>query len=78
MDSKSSLPLLLPVSWVVFSLGPRFSSDWLEEKLGHTGNNFNRYPVPKELWYTPKERKGFVVRMRLKNGTQIGSFEKGM
>jgi type II secretion system protein G len=65
------LPLTSPVTWVVFSLGPRFSEEWLEEKLGLE----NRYPVPKELWFTPKERRGFIVRMRLKNGIQIGSFE---
>lgn len=68
---KSSFSLLSPVSWVVFSLGPRFSDEWIEEKLGFE----NRYPVPKELWYTPKQRRGFIVRMRLKNGVQIGSFE---
>jgi prepilin-type N-terminal cleavage/methylation domain-containing protein len=73
-ESKSSLALLLPVSWVVFSLGPRFSERWLEEKLGLE----NRYPVPKELWYSPKERRGFIVRMRLKNGSQIGSFGGSM
>jgi prepilin-type N-terminal cleavage/methylation domain-containing protein len=66
-------PLVSPVSWVVFSLGPNFSQDWLDEKLG--ADNSNRYPVPKELWYTPKERRGFIVRMRIKNGSQIGSFE---
>jgi hypothetical protein len=55
----------------VFSLGPDFSEQWLEEKLGFE----NRYPVPKELWYTSEQRRGFVVRMRLRNGTQIGSFE---
>lgn len=64
-------PLLSPVTWVVFSLGPRFSEKWLEEKLGFE----NRYPVPKELWYTSEQRRGFIVRMRLKNGAQIGSFE---
>lgn len=73
--NHSSFSLVSPVSWVVFSLGPRFSEEWLEEKLGSEGRNFNRYPVPKELWYTPEQRKGFVVRMRLKNGMQIGSFE---
>ncbi len=78
LESKSSLALLLPVSWVVFSLGPRFSEEWLEEKLGFEGKNFKRYPVPKELWYTPKKRKGFIVRMRLKNGSQIGSFGGSM
>jgi prepilin-type N-terminal cleavage/methylation domain-containing protein len=71
--NKSLFPQVSPVSWVVFSLGPRFSHDWLNEKLG--ADNSNRYPVPKELWYTPKERKGFIVRMRIKNGSQIGSFE---
>lgn len=72
-ENKSRLSLLSPVSWVVFSLGPRFKQSWLEEKLG--ADDFNRYPVPKELWYTPKQRKGFIVRMRLKDETQIGSFE---
>lgn len=71
LENHSSFALTCPVSWVVFSLGPRFDSDWLEEKLGSE----NRYPVPKQLWYTPEERRGFIVRMRLKNGTQIGSFE---
>jgi type II secretory pathway pseudopilin PulG len=70
-EKHSSFTLLSPVSWVVFSLGPRFREEWLEGKLSLE----NRYPIPRELWYTPKERKGFVVRMRLKNGTQIGSFE---
>jgi prepilin-type N-terminal cleavage/methylation domain-containing protein len=70
-NEKCQLPLLSPVTWVVFSLGPDFSEEWLEEKLGFD----NRYPVPKQLWYTSEQRKGFVVRMRLRNGTQIGSFE---
>ncbi len=68
---KSLLPLQLPVRWVVFSLGPRFSEQWLEEKLGFE----SRYPVPKELWYTPKQRRGFIVRIQLQNGSQVGSFE---
>lgn len=78
--NKHLFPLVSPVSWVVFSLGPRFSHDWLDEKLYNDIDtaSTNRYPVPKELWYTPKERRGFIVRMRIKNGSQIGSFEKGM
>jgi hypothetical protein len=76
-------PLVSPVSWVVFSLGPRFGQDWLNEKLDADiscdmcPSSINRYPVPKELWYVPKERRGFIVRMRIKNGSQIGSFEGG-
>ena len=69
-------PKTSPVSWVVFSLGPRYSEKWHVEKLGEDG--YARYPVPKELWYTPKERRGFIVRMRLKNGAEIGSFERGL
>jgi type II secretion system protein G len=72
--NHSSFSLVSPVSWVIFSLGPDFSEEWLEENLGE-GKDAKRFPVPKELWYTPKERKGFVVRMRLKNGTHIGSLE---
>jgi prepilin-type N-terminal cleavage/methylation domain-containing protein len=43
-----------PVAWAVFSLGPRFEEEWLDEKLDME----NRYPVPKELWYSPAERRG--------------------
>lgn len=72
--NHSLFSLMSPVSWVVFSLGPDFSDEWVKEKLGE-GRDSKRYPVPKELWYTPKQRRGFIVRMRLKNGTHIGSFE---
>ncbi len=60
-----------PVAWVVFSLGPKFSEEWLEEKAGID----SRYPVPRELWYSRESHRGFVVRVQLKNGTPIGSFE---
>jgi prepilin-type N-terminal cleavage/methylation domain-containing protein len=60
-----------PVAWVLFSLGPRFEEQWLQEKLRLE----NRYPVPRELWYPADGHRGFIVRMQLKNGTQIGSFE---
>ena len=33
------------------------------------------YPVPKRTWYDPKTGTGVIVRMRLKKGRQIGSFE---
>lgn len=71
-DSKSSFALQAPVTWVVFSLGPKFDEKRLEEQLGLE----SRFPVSKELWYTPKKRRGFIVRMRLKDGSQAGSFSK--
>ncbi len=58
-----------PIKWVVFSVGPNFDEDWLLRTAA------NRYPVPKELWFAHTQRKGFLVRMRLKNGSEIGSFE---
>jgi prepilin-type N-terminal cleavage/methylation domain-containing protein len=56
-----------PVSWVLYSQGPRFDLDRMKER---------KYPVPANTWYDPQTRRGIIVRMRLKNGTQIGSFEK--
>ena len=56
-----------PVSWVLYSEGPRFDLDRMKEL---------KYPVPTRTWYDPQTRRGVIVRMRLENGRQIGSFEK--
>jgi len=55
-----------PVSWVVYSQGPKFDLDNMKEL---------NYPVPKQTWYDPKTGTGVIVRMRLSKGRQIGSFE---
>ena len=55
-----------PVSWVLYSEGPRFDIDLMREL---------NYPVPRETWYDRKTKEGVIVRMRLRNGWQIGSFE---
>jgi len=57
-----------PAKWVVFSLGPNFNEDWIRTQLG------SRYPLPKEVWYNPQQRKGFLVRIHWKTGDDIGSF----
>ena len=54
-----------PVSWVLYSEGPRFDLDHMKEF---------KYPVPANTWYDPQTRQGVIVRMRLANGRQIGSF----
>ena len=59
-------PKVSPVSWVLYSEGPRFDLDPMREL---------KYPVPKDTWYDPQTRHGVIVRMRLANGRQIGSFE---
>ena len=55
-----------PVSWVVYSEGPGFDLDRMKEM---------NYPVPRKTWYSPRTRRGVIVRLRLRNGRQIGSFE---
>ena len=55
-----------PVSWVLYSEGPKFDLDRMKEL---------KYPVPRKTWYNPQTREGVIVRLRLKNGQQIGSFE---
>lgn len=54
-----------PVSWVLYSQGPRFDLDRMKEQ---------KYPVPTSTWYDPRTRQGIIVRMRLANGGQVGSF----
>ena len=56
-----------PVSWVLYSQGPRFDDARMKELL---------YPVPRDTWYNPGTGRGVIVRMRLKNGREIGSFEE--
>ncbi len=56
-----------PVSWVVYSEGPNFDLNRMKEML---------YPVPRSTWYDAQTNTGIVVRMRLRNGRQIGSFEE--
>ncbi len=53
-------------SWVLYSEGPKFDLNSMKE---------SKYPVPKQTWYSPKTHDGVIVRMRLKSGLQIGSFE---
>lgn len=60
-DNKASR-----VSWILYSEGPRFDLEHMK------GMN---YPVPRKTWYNPRARKGVIVRLRLRNGHQIGSFE---
>jgi prepilin-type N-terminal cleavage/methylation domain-containing protein len=55
-----------PVSWVVYSEGPKFDLNKMKEL---------NYPVPRQTWYDPRTGTGVIVRMRLDKGRQIGSFE---
>jgi len=59
-------PEVSPVSWVLYSEGPRFDLDRMKEL---------RYPAPTNTWYDPQTRRGVIVRMRLASSRQIGSFE---
>lgn len=56
-----------PVSWVLYSQGPDFDLNRMKEL---------NYPVPRCTWYDSQRETGIIVRMRLENGLQNGSFEK--
>ena len=56
-----------PVTWVIYSQGPKYDDFEMLKQLNG--------PVPKRTWYSPQKRKGIIVRMQLKKGVQIGSFE---
>jgi len=57
-----------PVTWVVYSQGPGYD-EWEVLKELHG-------PVPRRTWYSPRKGKGLIVRVRLKNGRHVGSFER--
>ena len=66
-------PASSPVSWVIFSLGPRYDLQSLETRSFPINKGF---PMVKDFWYNPKERKGIITRVRLKKTTQnIGTFQ---
>ena len=56
-----------PVSWVLYSQGPNFDDTRMKEM---------QYPVPRATWFNGQKTGGIIVRMRLQNGRQIGSFEQ--
>jgi len=61
-------PKTSPVTWVLFSLGPKFDE-----------NNWSQdcFPVSKEFWYSPKTKSGIITRLRLKDKIQhIGTFNR--
>jgi prepilin-type N-terminal cleavage/methylation domain-containing protein len=64
-----SEPDTSPVQWTLFSVGPKFDPQQVRQHVA------NRYPVPRQTWFNPEQKQGFIVRMRLKNGNEIGSFE---
>jgi len=55
-----------PVSWVLYSQGPDFDDARMRQM---------QYPVPRATWLDPQTGEGVIVRLRLRNGNQIGSFE---
>ena len=60
-------PKRSPVQWVLFSTGPNFDF-WTMKQA--------RYPVPKKTWYNATANTGLVIRMKLKKGAHVGSFER--
>ncbi|ARN56505.1 type II secretion system protein [Sedimentisphaera salicampi] len=68
-DIKYTNPNVSPVTWVLYSQGPEFDQwQMIKEKNG---------PVPRRVWYDSKERKGVIVRMKLRGKPydHIGTFK---
>jgi len=59
-------PKTSPVTWVVLSQGPNYDA-WESLKVKHG-------PVPRRCWFQAGHSQGLIVRMRLRNGRHIGSF----
>jgi len=66
-DRTYSNPLTSPVTWVIYSHGPNYDAKQMRRQ---------HRPVPMRSWYDPNKGRGVIVRMRLKNGRHIGSFEQ--
>jgi len=66
-------PVTSPVTWVLFSAGPR-----CDQQLFDTGSFPLRegFPVAKRFWYDSKRRHGILTRLRLQRGFHIGSFSR--
>jgi prepilin-type N-terminal cleavage/methylation domain-containing protein len=62
-----------PVTWVLFSAGPRYDKQSLEQGSFPLKEGF---PVARKFWYSPRTRKGILNRVRLKKGQHIGTFLK--
>ena len=58
-------PKQSPVTWAIFSLGPKFDADKMLAE---------HYPIPRETWYDSAKRSGLIIRVRLKNGKYLGTF----
>ena len=70
-DEPFDEPRSSPVTWAIFSHGPHADPNevlWDLIKLKHG-------PVSRRCWYQSGRRRGLIVRIRLKNGRHIGSFE---
>jgi prepilin-type N-terminal cleavage/methylation domain-containing protein len=59
-------PRISPVTWCLFSLGPRYKDGT---------NTSDGFPVARQFWYQQKKRSGLIIRTRLLKGQQIGTFE---
>ncbi len=68
-DLYYDTPKTSPVHWIVYSQGPN-CDPWDLIKVKHG-------PVPQRCWYDAHTRQGLIVRVRLKNGEHIGSFQRG-
>lgn len=66
-DIEYDDPATSPVTWVIYSQGPKFDDFEILKTL--------HGPVPQRTWYSQQKRNGIIVRIRLKKGIQVDSFQ---
>jgi prepilin-type N-terminal cleavage/methylation domain-containing protein len=65
-------PKISPVTWILFSYGPKFDENNLT-KIDKT----NGFPIAQKFWYSAKTHNGIITRVKLKDKLQhIGTFQK--
>lgn len=71
-DVRHDDPDTSPVIWAIYSMGP--NANRAEHHEWEMLNELNG-PVAKRAWYTPEKQRGLLVRVRMRSGRHIGSFE---
>jgi len=63
---RYSDPAKSPVTWCLFSLGPRFDEN---------DSVKDGFPVDTKFWFSPHKKRGIIMRLKMRKGEFLGTFE---
>ena len=69
---KYKEPDFSPIAWALFSIGPNYDKQSLEERNFPIKDGF---PISKRFWYSSGNRKGILTRIKMKQSRYVGTFE---